>query len=74
MAASDLFNLVACVAAVRDGVVPRQAETRRPDPACDLNLVRAESTYREAETAVAHSYSYFGGNAAAVVVQRHRAS
>jgi 3-oxoacyl-[acyl-carrier-protein] synthase II len=68
MAASDLFNLIACVAAVRDGVVPPQAGTEERDPECSLNFVRG-GTGAPVRTALAHSYSYFGGNAAAAVVE-----
>jgi 3-oxoacyl-[acyl-carrier-protein] synthase II len=68
MAASDLFNLVACVAAVQDGVAPPQAGTEERDPECDLNFVRPGPA-APVRRALAHSYSYFGGNAAAVVVE-----
>jgi 3-oxoacyl-(acyl-carrier-protein) synthase len=68
MAASDLFNLVACVSAVRDGLLPPQAGTEQRDPECDLAFVRPETARRPVRRALAHSYSYFGGNSAAVVV------
>jgi 3-oxoacyl-(acyl-carrier-protein) synthase len=69
MAASDLFNLVACVSAVGDGVAPPQAGTEEIDPECDLDFVRLGAARRPVKKALAHSYSYFGGNAAAVVVE-----
>jgi len=69
MAASDIFNLIACVAAVRDGIVPPQAGTEHVDGDCGVNVVRAGDTRMEVRTALANSYSYFGGNAAAAVVQ-----
>ena len=72
MAASDLFNLIACIAAVGGAAAPAQAGTAHRDPACDLNLVRAEGAPQIVRTAVAHSYSYFGGSAAAVVVQNYQ--
>jgi 3-oxoacyl-(acyl-carrier-protein) synthase len=68
MAASDLFNLVACVAAVKDGIAPPQAGVEERDPECDLNFVHAGAA-APVRRALAHSYSYFGGNAAAVVVE-----
>jgi 3-oxoacyl-(acyl-carrier-protein) synthase len=67
MAASDIFNLAASIAAVGDGVAPAQPETER-DPECALNVVGA-GPQRPVRTALADSYSYFGGNAAAVVVK-----
>lgn len=74
MAASDLFNIIACIGSLGGDTLPLQAGTVRPDPACNLNLVRAEPVPHAVQTAVAHSYSCFGGSAAAVVVQRHQPS
>jgi 3-oxoacyl-[acyl-carrier-protein] synthase II len=68
MAASDMFNLAASIAAVGDGVAPAQPEPER-DPECALNVVGAAGGQRPVRTALADSYSYFGGNAAAVVVR-----
>jgi 3-oxoacyl-(acyl-carrier-protein) synthase len=68
MAASDMFNLAAVIAAVGDGVAPLQPEIES-DSECALNLAAAGRAPREVRTALADSYSYFGGNAAAVVVR-----
>jgi 3-oxoacyl-(acyl-carrier-protein) synthase len=68
MAASDMFNLAASIAAVGDGIAPGQPEWE-PDPECALNVVGAGGSPRPVRTALADSYSYFGGNAAAVVVK-----
>jgi len=74
MAASDLFNLVACIAAVRGDAPAAQTATVVPDPACALNLASAEAAVGPVITAVAHSYSLFGGSAAAVVVRKFQPS
>lgn len=68
MAASDMFNLVAAVAAVGGGALPAQP-ARDADPQCALNVVGAGAAARPVRTVLANSYSYFGGNAAAVVVR-----
>jgi 3-oxoacyl-(acyl-carrier-protein) synthase len=68
MAASDMFNLAASIAAVGDGAAPPQPEPER-DPECALNVVSVGGAARPVRTALADSYSYFGGNAAAVVVR-----
>jgi 3-oxoacyl-(acyl-carrier-protein) synthase len=68
MAASDIFNLAACIAAVGDGLLPVQAGTDHVDPQIELNVVRS-STRRRVRAALANSYSYFGGSAAAAVVE-----
>jgi len=68
MAASDLFNLIVCIAAVGGGELPPQAGTDECDPECPLNLVTPDRQPPNVRTVLAHSYSYFGGSAAAVVV------
>jgi 3-oxoacyl-(acyl-carrier-protein) synthase len=69
MAASDIFNLAACIAAVKDGSLPVQAGTHHVDSECDLNVVRPGGPRPQIRAALANSYSYFGGNAGAAVVE-----
>jgi 3-oxoacyl-(acyl-carrier-protein) synthase len=69
MAASDLFNLIACIGAIRDAVVPPNAGSDELEPECTLNLVRPDHQQREIRTALANSYSYFGGNAGAALLR-----
>ncbi len=64
--ASDMFNLLACVGAVRGGGLPVQAGTEQPE--FELNLVRQSRPHRPVRAALAHSYS-FGGNAGAALVR-----
>ncbi|WP_044889849.1 beta-ketoacyl-[acyl-carrier-protein] synthase family protein [Myxococcus hansupus] len=64
--ASDMFNLLACVGAVRGGGLPVQAGTEQPE--FELNLVRTSQGHPPVRAALAHSYS-FGGNAGAALVR-----
>lgn len=73
MAASDMFNLIACVAAVGGGRLPPQVGSDQLDPDCSLSLVSEANGCPAPDAALAHSYSYFGGNAAAVLVRRAQA-
>jgi 3-oxoacyl-(acyl-carrier-protein) synthase len=68
MAASDMFNLAAAVAAVGGAALPGQP-AHEADPECPLNVHVGAAATRPVRTALANSYSYFGGNAAAVVVR-----
>jgi 3-oxoacyl-(acyl-carrier-protein) synthase len=71
MSASDLFNLIVCIAAVGDGCAPPHVGVEQLDPRCDIRLVDADrAAPRAVRRALAHSYSYFGGSAAAVVVSQ----
>lgn len=74
MAASDMFNLIACIGAVRDNVAPVNAGFETADDDCTLNVVRPEQESREIRTALAHSYSFFGGSAGAAVVRAAEAN
>jgi 3-oxoacyl-(acyl-carrier-protein) synthase len=65
-AASDMFNLLACIGAVRGGALPVQVGTEQPE--FELNLVRQPQAHRPVRAALAHSYS-FGGNAGAALVR-----
>lgn len=69
MAASDLFNLIACIGAIRDAVLPPHVGADEVDPDCALNLVRPDHETREVRTALVNSYSYFGGNAGAALLR-----
>ncbi|WP_224364466.1 beta-ketoacyl-[acyl-carrier-protein] synthase family protein [Hyalangium versicolor] len=64
--ASDMFNLLACIGAVRGGGLPLQAGTEQPE--FQLNLVRQPQGHRPVRAALANSYS-FGGNAGAALVR-----
>jgi 3-oxoacyl-(acyl-carrier-protein) synthase len=69
MAASDMFNLIACIGAVRDNVAPMNAGFDNADENCTLNLVRSEEMPRDIRLALANSYSFFGGNAGAALIR-----
>jgi len=69
MAASDMFNLIASIAALNGGRLPPQAGTDRVDPDIHLNLVRQGDGPVPVAACLAHSYSYFGGSAAAVFLR-----
>jgi 3-oxoacyl-[acyl-carrier-protein] synthase II/nodulation protein E len=62
-----MFNLIACVGAVRGGGLPVQVGTEQPE--FELNLVRQPEARRPVRAALAHSYSFFGGNAGAALVR-----
>lgn len=69
MGAASALEAIACVLAIRDGMVPPTANLNAPDPECDLDCV--PNTAREARVDVALSNAYaFGGNNAALLVGR----
>lgn len=63
------MELVACVQALREGVLPPTINLVDPDPACDLDYV--PNTARETRIDVAMSNSFgFGGHNATLLVRR----
>jgi 3-oxoacyl-(acyl-carrier-protein) synthase len=69
MAASDMFNLIACIGAVRDNLAPMNSDLGDADDDCTLNLIRSEAAPRDIRMALANSYSFFGGNAGAALIR-----
>lgn len=71
MGAASALEAIACVLAIRDGMIPPTANYEAADPDCDLDYV--PNTARAAELSVVMSNSYaFGGNDASVLFGRVR--
>ncbi|HEY3052260.1 MAG TPA: beta-ketoacyl-[acyl-carrier-protein] synthase family protein [Thermoanaerobaculia bacterium] len=69
MSASDMFNLISCISAISVGKVPPHGASAELSADGALNYVRPETQHFPVEMALAHSYSYFGGNAGAALVR-----
>ncbi len=70
LGAAGAIEAIACVLAIRDGVLPPNVNYETPDPECDVNLVANEA--READVAIAMSNSLgFGGHNACVIMRRY---
>ena len=69
IAATGALEVIFCILAIRDGVVPPTIHYQTPDPECDLDYV--PNTAREKKVTVALSNSFgFGGHNAALVMKR----
>jgi len=71
--ASGGVELIFCVLAVRDGVIPPTINYRTPDPACDLDYTPNEPRQRDVPLAMSNSFG-FGGHNASLIVGRVRKS
>jgi 3-oxoacyl-[acyl-carrier-protein] synthase II len=70
LGASGAIEAIACIMAIREGVIPPSINFDTPDPDCEVNLVANEA--READVAIAVSNSLgFGGHNAALVLKRY---
>jgi nodulation protein E len=69
MGAAGAIELIACVMAVREGIVPPTANYREKDPACDLDVTPNVARRRDVRAALSNAFA-FGGTNAVVAVKR----
>jgi nodulation protein E len=69
MGASGALELIACVMAVREGLVPPTANYREKDPECDLDVTPNIARRRDVRAAISNAFA-FGGTNAVVAVTR----
>lgn len=67
LGASGALELIACVNAVREGVVPPTANYREADPDCDLDVTPNEAQSRDIRVAISNSFAFGGTNAVLAV-------
>ena len=65
--ASGALELIACVNAVREGLVPPTANFREADPDCDLDVTPNEKRHRDVRAALSNSFAFGGTNAVVAV-------
>jgi 3-oxoacyl-[acyl-carrier-protein] synthase II len=70
LGAAGGMELIACVMAIKDSIVPPTINVEEQDPECDLDCV--PNVAREADVNVALSNSFgFGGHNASVLVSKY---
>ncbi|MGX8010765.1 beta-ketoacyl-[acyl-carrier-protein] synthase family protein [Mesorhizobium sp. ORM8.1] len=63
LGASGGLEMIACVMAIRESVVPPTANYREPDPECDLDVTPNVPRERKVRTAISNSFAFGGTNA-----------
>jgi len=71
LGATAALEMIACVKAVTDGLVPPTANYTTPDPDCDLDVTPNVAREREVRAALSNSFA-FGGTNATVAVKAYR--
>ena len=71
IAGAGAVELITCVLAIRDGVVPPTINYKEPDPNCDLDYVPNKSRKVDVRVALSNSFG-FGGQNDALVVREYR--
>lgn len=63
MGASGAIEAIACIMAIREGLVPPTANYREPDPDCDLDVTPNVAKQRQVRAAVSNAFAFGGTNA-----------
>jgi nodulation protein E len=63
MGASGALEMIACVMAIREGIVPPTANYREKDAACDLDVTPNVARSREVRAAISNGFAFGGTNA-----------
>jgi len=63
MGASGGLEMIACVMAIREGLVPPTANYREQDAACDLDVTPNVARSREIRAAISNGFAFGGTNA-----------
>ncbi len=69
LGASGGVELVFCVLALRDGVVPPTINYHTPDPLCDLDYTPNQARQRKISVAMSNSFGFGGHNGSLIVGQ-----
>ncbi|MBX3577697.1 MAG: beta-ketoacyl-[acyl-carrier-protein] synthase family protein [Rhizobiaceae bacterium] len=63
MGASGAIEMIACVGAIREGIVPPTANYREKDPDCDLDVTPNVARVRPVRAAISNGFAFGGTNA-----------
>ncbi|WP_019171979.1 beta-ketoacyl-[acyl-carrier-protein] synthase family protein [Pseudaminobacter salicylatoxidans] len=63
MGASGALEMIACVMAIREGLVPPTANYREKDAACDLDVTPNVARERKVRAAISNGFAFGGTNA-----------
>ncbi len=67
MGASGAIELIGCVMAIRDGIIPPTANYREADPECDLDVTPNTARPRKVRAALSNAFAFGGTNAVVAV-------
>jgi 3-oxoacyl-[acyl-carrier-protein] synthase II len=69
IAAAGAVELITCVLAIRDGILPPTMNYSTPDPNCPLDYVPNKARKAEVKTALSNSFGFGGQNDTLVVTK-----
>ena len=69
LGATGGIELIICIKAIQDGIVPPTANLTDPDPDCDLDYTPLKPRERNIDYAMSNSFG-FGGHNASVIIKK----
>lgn len=69
IASAGVLEIIACLLAIRDQLIPPTINYEEPDPECDLNYVPNRALERPVTTALSNSFGFGGQNICLAVKQ-----
>jgi 3-oxoacyl-[acyl-carrier-protein] synthase II len=69
IAAAGATELITCVLAIRDQIVPPTTNYRRSDPDCDLDYVPNQARKAKVETCMSNSFGFGGQNDTLIITR-----
>ncbi len=67
IAAAGVIELITCVLAIRDNIVPPTINLHNPDPACDLDYVPNKPRKVQVKVAMSNSFGFGGQNNTVII-------
>ena len=71
MGAGGVVEAVACIQAIRTGILPPTLHYQTPDPLCDLDVIPNQARHQAVHTAMSNAFG-FGGQNACVIFKEYR--
>ena len=69
MGAAGAVELITCILALQEGIIPPTINLEHADPECDRDYVTHGARKKELNTALSNSFG-FGGNNSTLVIKR----
>jgi beta-ketoacyl-acyl-carrier-protein synthase II len=70
MGATGALEIIFCVQAIREGILPPTVHYETPDPECDLDYIPNQAREKRIDLAISNAFG-FGGHNAVVAVRRY---
>jgi 3-oxoacyl-[acyl-carrier-protein] synthase II len=67
LAAAGALSVMACLLAMRDGILPPTTNLRRQDPECDLDYIPLQARKAQIDTALVNAFGFGGQNCVIVL-------